>query len=187
MSDNMKSMLAQWQALYRDPGITADFTGLKIPAKKRGFDRLIVVPQGIKIQQAYDSCARLFPCWKYTDASLDEIGTVNDRDPSKGSYAIWIRERVEADEEWKNKSADQLKERGILGITLLERLLYEMKFFKETGRHLDVKNVTLCVGSRYRDGHVLSVNFSELGGKVDVDWYHPGFAYGNLRTREVVS
>lgn len=180
-------VLAQWSALYRELGIAVDFTGLKIPAKRRGFDRLIAVPQGIKIQQVYNVCIGAFPCWKWTNEDLDSVVTENDRNPADGNYAIWLRERVEADEEWKNKSADQICERGILGITLLERFLYGLKFFKETGRHLDVKKATLCSGSRYRGGGVPRVSFSKFSGGVGVDWYDPGDASGALRAREVVS
>lgn len=42
-------------------------------------------------------------------------------------------------------------------------------------------------GSRYRDGNVPNVNLNEFNGKVNVNWYNPGNAYGNLRSREVVS
>lgn len=185
--EGRQQILASWQAFYKEIGIVVDFSGLRIPAKRRGFDRLIAVPQGTKIQQVYDASAGLFGCWKYTDVNLDEIVTENDRNPASGSYAIWVRDRVEADEEWRSKSAEQLRERGISGITLLERLLYELKFFKETGRHLDIKNVTLCSGSRYRDGNAPVVDFFEFRGGVRVDWYRPRIAYGHLRSREVVS
>jgi len=185
--EGRREVLVQWETLYRELGIPADFSGLKIPAKRRGFDRLIVVPQGIKIQQAYDACAKAFTCWKWMDEDFDAIVTENDRNSDNGNYAIWVRERVEADEEWKNKSANQLRERNVPGITFLERLLDELKFFKETGRHLDIKNVTLCSGSRCRDGRVPHVYFYEFRGKVHVHRYIPGFADDSLRAREVVS
>ena len=186
--ESRREVLVQWEALYREFGIAADLTGLRIPAKRRGFDRLIVVPRGIKIQQAYNACASTFPCWKWTGEDLDAVVSENDRDPNRdGAYAVWMRERAEADEEWKNKSANQLRERKILTITLLERLLYELKFFKETGRHLDIANVTLCSGSRFRDGRVPDVSFDEFSGEVRVLWCDPGDADGVLRSREVVS
>ncbi|MEK7154102.1 MAG: hypothetical protein AAB792_00905 [Patescibacteria group bacterium] len=186
--ENRRTVLAQWEALYRGLGVVVDLGGVRIPAKRRGFDRLIVVPQGIKIQRAYEACASTFPCWKWAEEDLDAVVSENDRDPNRdGTYAIWLRERVEADEEWKNKSANQLRGCKIPGATLLERLLYELKFFKETGRHLDIKNVTLCAGSRCRDGHVPFVHFSEFDGEVRVFWSFPGDAFGSLRSREVVS
>ena len=185
--ESRQAVLAQWEAVYRDLGIVVDLAGLKVPAKRRGLDRLIVVPRGIKIQQAYNACASAFPCRKWVGEDLDAVVNENDRDPSGGAYAVWVRERVEADEEYKNQSADQLRERNVLGITLLERLLYELKFFKETGYHLDIKNVTLSAGSRYRGGRVPSVRFRESLGQVHVLWCHPSSAYGFLRSREVVS
>jgi hypothetical protein len=41
-----------------------------------------------------------------------------------------------------------LAARNIRGHYLLERLLYELKYFAETGKHLDIDNLTLCSGSR---------------------------------------
>lgn len=185
--EGRQQILAGWQAFYREIGIVVDFSGLRIPAKRRGFDRLIAVPQGTKVQQVYDASAELFRCWKYEDVNLDEIVTENDRDPASGSYAIWIRDRVEADEEWKGKLTEELRERGVPGITLLERLLYGLKFFKETGRHLDIKNATLCTGSRCRAGSVPWVYFYGFDGGVHVHWYFPRSARDRLRSREVVS
>jgi len=118
---------------------------------------------------------------------LDEAVSINDRSPSSGSYAIWLRDRVEADEEHKNKSANYLKSANISGITLLERLLFEFKYFRETGKHLDVQNWTLCSGSRYTGGGVPRVDWGPGSRGLWVYWYDPGFAFDFLRSREVVS
>jgi hypothetical protein len=47
---------------------------------------------------------------------------------------------------------------------------------------LDIKNVTLCAGSRYDDGDVPFVHWG--GGKVYVDWCNPRSALGLLRSRQ---
>lgn len=176
--------IAEWQNLYRDVGIETDFSNLRIPERPQSFDRLIIVAQGMMPQRPYDKCAELFPCWKWTDENLDKIVT-SDRSAKNGAYAIWVRDRVEADEELKNLSANDLKNQGISGITLEERLTYELKFFKETGRHLDLNNITLCTGSRYSDGYVPHVHWYD--GKLHVHWDYPDHAYGPLRSRQAVS
>ncbi len=71
------------------------------------------------------------------------------------------------------------------GITLMERLILELKHFEETGKHLDVDKITLCVGSRDSDGGVPSVNWN--GVKLLVDWCRTSFSCGILRSRSVVS
>jgi hypothetical protein len=179
--------LLDWVKFYREMfGIELDVSTLRFTIKWSAFDRLIVVAGGLSIQQVYDKCRGLFPCWKYTDQSLDEIVTVNDRDPKNGTYAVWVRDRVEADEEHKNKSANDLAKAKIKGETLLERLLHELKYWKETGKHLDIQNVTLCSGSRNSLGDVPSVSWYGIDSKLRVDWYGVDFRDGHLRTREVV-
>ena len=42
-------------------------------------------------------------------------------------------------------------------------------------------------GSRYSDGNVPNVNFNPNTGKVNVNWYNPGNANPNLRSRQEVS
>jgi hypothetical protein len=184
--EEVSNLLASWQAFYRDLfGLEVDFSHLKVPAKKKGFDRLIVVAQGMTPQRLYDKCAELFPCWKWTDEDLDKI-VQSERTAKDGAYAVWFRDGVEADEDLKNLSANDLEKRKIPGITLEERLLMELKYFKETGSHLDIENWTLCSGSRYSDGGVPGVGWGPVGRRLGVDWCHPGSSNPGLRSRRAV-
>ncbi len=179
--------LVEWHRFYKKYfGLDLNFSGITIPERREGFDRLIVVAQGITIQQAFEKCREMFGVWKYTDADLDEVVTLNDRDTKLGHYAIWVRDRIEADEENKNRSANQLKGANINGETLLERLLHELKYYTETKKHLDILNVTLCCGSRYSDGDVPKVRWYDTG-RLSVYGCSPGAAFDGLRCREVVS
>ena len=182
--------ITDWRNFYKEVfGIDVDLSKVKIPEKKKGFNRLIIVAKGMTSQKLYDKCKELFPSWKWTGRDLDEIGDPDrsERSPEKKSYAIWIRDRVEADRELKNLSANDLGERKNSGITLEERLLFELKYFKETGKHLDIKNITLCSGSRCSDGSVPFVGWSGCYGRLGVDWCYPGSAGSFLRSREAVS
>ena len=184
-SGKVLTEITDWQQFYHDLfGLEIDLLGLSVPAKKKGFDRLVIVAQGMTLQRLYDNCVKLCPCWKWTDDDLDKI-VQSERTAKDGTYAVWFRDVVEADEELKNLSANDLKEKGIPGITLEERLLMELKYFKETGNHLDIKSWTLCSGSRCSSGGVPGVDWRS--GGLGVDWYHPDNADDRLRSRRAVS
>jgi len=183
--EKANAQVEEWKVLYRGLfGLDLDFSDLVVPAERKGFERLIVVAQGMTPQRLFDKCAGLFPAWKWTERSLDEV-VHSERTAKDGVYAVWFRDRVEADEELKNLSATALEKRNVSGITLEERLLMELKFFHETGNHLDVQNVTLCSGSRDSYGRVPSVYWFD--DRLEVDWYFPDSANDGLRSRGAVA
>jgi len=174
----------EWQRFYRKYfGLGPDLSGVKILEHQSGFDRLLIIAKGLTANQAYDVCTKHFPCWRYAD-DLDKAVPNNDRDSANGAYAVWFRNRQEADEELKGLSADRLKEKGILGITLLERLLYELKYWDEANNHLDISNWTLCAGSRDADGSVPSMHWHD--DELKVDWSYAYFHDDRLRSRAAV-
>ncbi len=177
-------LVADWEAFYDSMGINVDFSDLVIPEKRSGIDRLIIEAEGLSPQRVYGICSKLFKCWKWTNKSLDEVITHSDR---VGLHAVWVKETIEADENFKNLSADQLKEMGVSGITFNERGLYEAKYFKETGKHLDISNWTLCSGSRYSDGGVPVVGWYGDYSGMHVGRAFPSGASGSLRSRQTVS
>jgi len=73
---------------------------------------------------------------------------------------------------------------GLTTLTLLERLVYEYKYYSETKSHLDIDNITLCSGSRRSNGYVPYVDWR--GGGLLVDWCHSDHSYGNIRARSAV-
>jgi len=180
----LQEMLADWANFNKEVfGLDLDFSGITVPDRKPDFDRLLVIAQGMTPQHLFDKCKELFPSWKYTDSNLDEV-IKSDRTAQDGHYAVWVRDHAEADEENENLSADDLKKRGTSEITLEERMLYELKFFKETGDHLDKSNWTLCGGSRNSDGNVPSANWDD---EFKVSWSCFDGRSGRLRSRSVVS
>ena len=178
-------LISSWKDFYQKFfGIDADFSKISILEKQPGFDRLIIIAQGLTLNQVYSKCAENFPCSRYTE-NLDKAITQNDRDSNKGSYAIWARDRIKADEELKNLSANDLKKKNILGITLLEHLLYGLKYWVETGKHLDIQSWTLCSGSRDSDGNVPNVRWYD--DELEVSWHYPDNRSDDLRARAAVS
>ena len=189
----VEAILADWANFYREIGVEVDLSELRVPTRREGFGRLIVVAKGMSPERVFQKCREHFQCWKYMNESLDEI--VFDRDgvdrkfrrSDHETHAVWVRDRDEADKELKNRSANDLAASNIPGITLEACELYELKYFKETGKHLDRKNVTLCAGSRFVDGHVPGVHWSGRSDEMDVLWYDPSRADDVLRSREQVS
>lgn len=183
-AEGLEAILADWRSFWNELGLELHTSSLRIPERQDGFNRLLVMPQGATTNFLYDACAKLFPCWRYAD-NLDVI--TSDRDPAKGAYAIWLRDRVEADVELKGKSANDLAQAKIKGITLPERLAQELKYFKETGKHLDVENSTLCSGSRNPHGYVPGVRWFSESGRMRVDWDYPAYRHDYLRARATVT
>jgi len=180
--------LDEWGELYEEDGIKVDFSHLLLPKRRKGFDRLIFIPEGLKIQQACDNLR--FPVGTdFENRNLDEVVIKNDRDSAKGAYAIRVRNRVNADEEMKNPSANDLLRRRISGITLLERIQYERKHFKETGGRgfLDYDVTNLCPGSRIAGGYVPGVHGGGGWGGINIWLFGVDFSDDSLRPRVVVA
>ncbi|MBU1083187.1 hypothetical protein KKE14_01995, partial [Patescibacteria group bacterium] len=69
--------------------------------------------------------------------------------------------------------------------TYLEYLIQHGFIWATTGRHIDVKTITLCSGSRFADGSVPSGSWCD--GRLRVRKFSSVNAYDTLRAREVVS
>lgn len=164
------------------------FPKVTLPERQIGFGWGIVMAPFMTTQYLFDcSRERFGGAWKWTDRSLDEIIIHNDRDPKRdGAYGIWCRGRVEADEETKGQSAQQILSAGIKGTTCAERLGLGLWFHWRTSNQLDVKNITLCPGSRGSYGGVPDVGWDTDNREVYVNRYNPDGANDDLRTRVAV-
>lgn len=178
---NPNEIRQYWQKFYKDNfGIQIDLSNLEIPEPQGDFTWHIVTLQEVTEQMLYNKCEELFSCWKWTDKSLNDV-LEPDR-TTEGTHIALFRDRVEADEEFKNLSANMLKEKKIVGITLKQRLTMELDYFFRTGRHLDIQNITLCSGSRYVDGFIPGVGWGSVG--MDVIGYGPDDRDDGLRFRQ---
>lgn len=137
----------------------------------------------LKTSEIIAEMRKKFNVWVYDEENIDK-----EFPPPKTSTTRTFKPNVEADEENANKSSDDLGEEGLKnGITLRERLIMELQYFKETGKHLDNDNITLCAGSRHLDGGIPSVHWSRDFRKVYVDWYSADDRNGDVRSRSAVS
>ncbi|PIT88573.1 MAG: hypothetical protein COU29_02230 [Candidatus Magasanikbacteria bacterium CG10_big_fil_rev_8_21_14_0_10_36_32] len=170
-------------------GLTVDLSKVRLPPETEGFGWTLTIAKELgdkPLATVMAACRKLFKgnVWQYAD-DLDNSVPTNDRDPRRdGSYIIRVRDRVEADEENKNLSADTVKSRNMVTLTLLERIVLELFCFWKTGKHLDIQNTTLCSGSRNFDGGVPGCCLR--GGEFEVCWRGSSSCRGALRAREAV-
>ncbi len=183
------SALMNWRDFYQKYfGIDLDTTSIRIPEKVNGFDRLVVIAKGVRLNQVWNIYKdREIPTWQWWSGSLENAMQESERGSVKRSYAFWVRDSQEADDEMKNISAEMIAngEEKIDVENLLERLVHGLKFWDETKKHLDVNNITLCASSRYADGLVPFVGRLD-GSRVFVGGYDPSYRYSCLRARQAV-
>ena len=134
----------------------------------------------IKTSQLLEEARSLFPVWSYyDDARLDKEFPA----PKKATTRHFLNS-VEPDEVTLGKSTREA-DPDMKGITLRERIMLEIAFFKETGKHLDIKGVTFCSGSRYADGSVpYAYWYDDLFG---IGWYNLDYSNSDYGIRSAVS
>ncbi|MBI5798616.1 MAG: hypothetical protein HZB10_01655 [Candidatus Yonathbacteria bacterium] len=174
-----------WRKFYQKYfSLDVNVADVSIPEKPTEGDWcLLVIARGLTLNQVYDCMSKAFGCSRYSN-DLDASITKNVRD-TKETYAIWVRVGVEPDEKYLGKSANQADPDMKIGVTLLERMLLEIVYFYEKGKHLDVVGWTRCTSSRDADGNVPCVSLS--GDKVLVGWDNPGYSGTQGGLREAVS
>jgi hypothetical protein len=162
-----------WKFYQKHFSLDVNFADVIIPRKPtEGEWRLIIIAAGLTMNQVYGRMSALFTCSQYSD-DLDASVTKNARDTKK-AYAIWVRDEVEPDKEFLGKSTNQADSDMLIGVTLLERMIHEIDYFSITGKHLDIKGVTFCSGSRHFDVDVPRVGWGPGGQRVYVFWDHLG-------------
>lgn len=174
-----------WKKFYKDQfNWDIDFSQVIIPNKpESGSWRLIFIPKGMTMNLAFDKASNIFRTWKYKE-DLDKAIMSNIRN-TQNSYAIWVKDCAEPEAEFIGKSTKQADFYMKLGITLLEGIILEIKYFLETGKHLNIKGITFCSGSRLSDGGVPGVfwNLGEFG----MGWYDLGSSRSGCGIRLAVS
>jgi hypothetical protein len=185
-----------WEKFYKDNfNEKVDFTKVRIPnlptkEAKRDY-RLLIIKQGLTLEATFQKCKKLFNAYIsyiYTDKPLDDVVTQNSRTPTT-HYAIWVRNTIEQDPEYLGKSTKDADPDMKIGITLLERLILELKHYQETKQHLDIKGAIFCTGSRSRhaDGFVPSVYWNDDSSRLWVSCFPLGYCYSEYGLRRAVS
>lgn len=165
-----------WRKLQRDLfGAETDFI-FRMPRKRKGAGQLVVRFPGITALAIWEKCQETFPCGlghgmggeKWTEVSLEDLTSA--RTAEAGAYGVWLIDRMpyEELEAFKKPFAstvrdDKNSEESLLGgITLEERLLYELKYYREYGHHASMEDsMNVCLGSQFIGGSKPTVSISK--------------------------
>ena len=179
-----------WEMVYKFLGMSAEYAeymksvSLSDVRKKEKLWNMPVI-RGItceKIKLAFSGLKINI----FVSRRLDDCAITNDRNVDDGSYLVSFYRRVEADYENRNISANKLKEQKKQGITFLERLLLELGYVLTTGLHLDNKAITLCEGSRDKEGFVIHVSWELVHNTIFVCCHSLNQSFNALRSRSVI-
>lgn len=177
----MSQVFEVWPNVYKALGMTSEYnfeiTRLAISEKKDLWT--IPIIKGVTCNKVVAGFINLgVNVYTYTDNNdLDNRIVANDRDPKNGSYAVYLKQKIEAVD----------KQQGCNNITLLERLLLGLDYFLATEYHLDEKNWTFCSGSHDYRGHVPGVHWNSEYRRIYVSWYNADYCFVNICSRSVVS
>lgn len=174
----------EWQSFYRRHfGLEPDLKNIDMPPLVDGYDRLIIVASGLSYERLIIEMRRKFDVVfvnKYLPNYFDNNFT-HIRNNNK-AYAIRVRDRIESGETDIGRAGIEKITPGnrhplpvINEMTLMERLLFEMKYHEETNQHLDLETFTVCAGSHFkRDSLALS---PAVGWKQGIDEYFTPYLY----------
>lgn len=159
-SDEYADIREDWKKFYKiNFGWRVDFSRVIIPEMPVvGNWCLLFIAKGMTLNLAFKVCKNLFLSKMYCD-DLDKEFTKNACDTSS-HYAVWVLADAELDPQFLGKSVYEVDSEMKVGITLLERIIFEVKYFTETKKHLDVEGVTHCSGSRSSGGNVPSASWN---------------------------
>jgi len=173
----------EWEDFYEEMTLSQniDLSQVVIPTKPTdGKWRLLIIMEGLTPNIVYDE---MWPFKKleYFNNDIDDR-IISFRTPEKTSYAIWVRDQIGPDKEFDySQTIAQLDPDMKVGITLLEMMVFEAKYFSENRKHL--YGLTICSGSRTsndKDDSIPSVETRD-DGWIELGWYGPDSKTGIRR------
>ncbi len=123
------------------------FEGLEIPTQPQGYQRLLVMGKAMN-HRIYASAAKKIHAVNFPITNMD-THFQQDRFPSK-AYAIWIKDSVEADDNYE-KSAEDLWKLEVPFMGSLEMLVADFMHVIENGSHMNLETKTICAGAKSKE------------------------------------
>jgi hypothetical protein len=133
----------------------------------------------IKTSELLAKCKEKFLVWcLWNDEELDKNFPPPEKETTKQ-----FKKQVEPDV--LNKSYDDMEKEGIENITLRERIIFELDYFNETGKHLDIEGITIT-SSRAGDD-VASAYWYRDYRRFRVNSYYRDARYPRYGGRQAIS
>ncbi len=180
-----KELLSDWERFYKEVwGEKAvDLSNLVFPPARDDFDCFVVMLEGMTFNRILIKTKERFRSWWFGE-KFDNITSPRTADKT---YIVRCRDRVEADEEHKNKSANDCKAQGLNIMTVEERMMLELFFHWKTDGHLDINTLTLTSSHNIHDGSVVGIGWDVINNELDIGSCYSGDHYDDWCSREVVS
>lgn len=143
----IKRLVEEWNDFYKKTFAGFAFSSLSPqvvpPRKPRLFNWLVLIPYGIGMVEICEVLKRK----NWVDEEIDFRSLVSDRYSFNcGSYGVWTPATFEAYDCFP--SGRRVRKRFSIGImTLEERLILELFWYRKEGKHLDSLRGTICSGS----------------------------------------
>ena len=171
------SRLLKEQQFLASLGIAVDIAGLTIPELPRGFNQIAINPVGqLRKEKLFELCSYKFLAWKYYN-DLDKT-TAQEQARPKTTYVFGYRGGTEPDKEHLGKSHNKAMAEGMTFLTLEERIWAELRYFANTGRHLDEVGWTIT-SSLASDGIAFGAGWDSGDRRFRVRGYRCSDAYPN--------
>lgn len=183
-------IIADWQKFYLEVfNLTVDFSQVLIPSNANTkLNFLQFMAQGLTYQQAHDKEKEKYPkYWDWDDNWPNKIDMDFEERTTDKNYPIWHSGNAEADEIYKNKSADWILKKRIKTMTRLEGAVFGLYMLWKRNIIIDQKVVSLWSGSRDTAGSVPYSHWFSAHGRFRSYWCTSGGANDGLRPRPVVS
>ncbi len=140
-------LICKWEEFYKNVfQQDVDFGEVIIPPKPslEGC-QLLFVAKGLSLDILYTKCEEFFDLDDLEGHSLDALVPYNARISSE-NYVVWT---LNPSKEYVVCRAGGVVDVSLMvTITLLERMLLELKYFVETKKHIDNEVLAYCGGSR---------------------------------------
>lgn len=183
--DVYKKLIKEWEVFYEKYfHISFNLSTVKIPTPVRGFNRLIIIPQGITTQTACIKSKEHFSVLVHQNIDGEIVS--NERWALERPYAIWVKDVAEPERNYRDQSYRWIKETGVLSETLLERLIHGLKYWDENKKQLDVEAITLCAGTTLLNNSAVTVSCIS-NGQVSIEYGALNNHHRIVGAREVIS
>jgi hypothetical protein len=172
----MDKKIEQWLKFYREVfSLSSGLEFSNFPHKVFSSLSTSQIIAAVNIDEVLAKCGNFLEVRTCRDLVICEESLTIDRAAKNGTYLIYTRGGIEADQKFSGMSGFAVWKKGIKGITLREHLLITLKTFWATEEHLDLKRITLCAGQHHPiDNFIPGTRWEEKSKILRIDGYHSG-------------